>query len=194
MRGVGLVEKGVVVTVFLMLMIPSLAAYDLQKGEDGNTGKAYTHTVFVEVATGQFCGPCHYWNQNIHEAYESGNYDFEYVEMIAWDHSSSILNDEAYAWSQLYGITAVPTSILDGDYRRIVGNYPDQLPDALNACGSRSVADVSASLIVLWLGDATIKVNIDIQNNEPTVYNGYIRVPIVEMVSRYDTAYGDQYH
>ncbi len=164
--------------------------------QTGDGRNDYTHTVFIEVATGQFCGPCHSWNANIYNAYESGDYDFEYVEMIAWGFGgwSDILNMEAYNWINLYGINAVPTSIFDGDYQRIVGNYPNQLPGALDACGTRSVKDLEASMTVTWLGDAEIQVDIEIENNEATQYNGYIRVPITEITSRYSTSGGAKYH
>ena len=148
----------------------------------------------MEVATGQFCGPCHSWNQNIHDAYKSGDYDFEYVEMIGWDHSDNILNQEAYSWSQIYGINAIPTSIFDGDYRRIVGNYPSDLPGALNDCGSRPVPDIVGQLMVIWLGDAALRISVSITNKEGSTYNSYIRVPIMEIVSRYDTSGGSRYN
>ncbi|UCD13177.1 MAG: hypothetical protein JSW60_06355 [Thermoplasmatales archaeon] len=165
-------------------------------GQTGDGRNDYTHTVFVEVATGQFCGPCHSWNTNIYNAYKSGDYDFEYVEMIGWGFGGGgdILNLEAYYWASGYGITSIPTSIFDGDYRRIVGNYPNQLPGALDACGARSVKDLEASMTVAWLGDAEIQVDIEIENNEATQYNGYIRVPITEITSRYSTSGGAKYH
>ncbi len=50
-----------------------------------------THTVLVEVGTTQWCGPCSGWNDNIFSFYESGTYDFEYVEMICQNHGGSIL-------------------------------------------------------------------------------------------------------
>jgi hypothetical protein len=156
----------------------------------------YTHTVFVEVGTGQFCGPCHGWNANIYNTYNSGQYDFEYVEMIIWGHGgwNDFLNTKANSWRNSYGINSIPTSIFDGDFRRIVGNYPTQLPGALDACGARSVKDLEASMTVTWLGDAEIQVDIEIENNDATWYNGYIRVPITEITSRYTTAGGSRYH
>jgi hypothetical protein len=156
----------------------------------------YTHTVFVEVGTGQFCGPCHGWNANIYNTYNSGQYDFEYVEMIIWGHGgwNDILNTKANSWRNICGINSIPTSIFDGDYRRIVGNYPTQLPGALDACGARSAKDLEASMTVTWLGDAEIRVDIEIENNDATWYNGYIRVPITEITSRYTTAGGSRYH
>ena len=154
----------------------------------------YSHTVFVGVGTSQNCPPCHPWNQHIHTEYESGMYDFEYVEMIEFDHDGLVLNYKAHEWAESYGITGYPTSIFDRDYQRIYGNHPEELPGALDACGNREVADIAANMTVSWLGNATIEVNITIQNNEETQYNGHILAFITEIVSRYDTDGGDPYH
>jgi len=167
------------------------------KHEQSEVGKdGYTHTVFVEIATAQFCGPCHYWNQNIHNYYTSGNYDFEYVEMIVCGSGgfNDIINDDALAWYDFYGINGFPTTIFDGDYIRLDGNQPGLLSDTLNDCGARAVVDIAATMTVSWLGDATLEVTITIQNNEETHYDGYMRACITEIVSRYNTAYGVPYH
>ncbi len=154
----------------------------------------YTHTVFVEVATSQSCQPCDPWSQNMHDAYISGDYDFEYVEMIIFDHAGAVLFEKAKVWKNNYSISVYPTSIIDGDYQRITGNRPEELQGKLDASGERAVADIEAIMTVSWLGDATITVNISIQNNEGTEYNGYIRACITEIVSRYDTDEGNPYH
>jgi len=129
--------------------------------------QSYTHTVFFGVATSQNCPPCHPCNQYIHTEYESGLYDFEYVEMIVFAHNGTVLNEKAHDWAESYGITGYPTSIFDRDYQRIVGDHPEELPGALDACGNREVADIAANMTVSWLGNATIEVNITVQNNRP---------------------------
>ncbi|MCK5261578.1 MAG: hypothetical protein KAJ44_05315, partial [Thermoplasmatales archaeon] len=154
----------------------------------------YSHTVFVGVATSQNCPPCHTWNQDMHDAYVSGLYDFEYVEMIGFDHNGSVLNEKADDWASGYDIIEFPTSIFDRDYERIAGNNTGELPGALDACGNRTVEDITANMTVSWLGNATIEVNITVQNNEETQYNGHILAFITEIVSRYDTDGGDPYH
>ena len=154
----------------------------------------YTHTVFVEIGTSQNCKKCDPWSQIIYEAYNSGDYDFEYVEMIEFDHDGKILIDEANNWAQKYGIGAYPTSIFDGNYERIVGNDPVLLPNAQNNCGNRVVADITADMMVSWLGNGTIQVDITIENNEDIKYDGHIRACIVEKISRYDTYNGNPYH
>jgi hypothetical protein len=121
-------------------------------------------------------------------------YDFEYVEMIEFDHNGAVLNEKAHDWASSYGIGSYPTSIFDRDYQRIVGNHPEELPGALDTCGNREVADIAANMTVSWLGNATIEVNITIQNNEETQYDGRILAFITEIISRYDTDGGDPYH
>jgi len=152
------------------------------------------HTIFVEVATLQNCIPCSWWNQNIYDVYNSGEYNFEYVEMIVFDHSGNVLNEKANNWRENYNIYSFPTSIFDGDYLRLVGNHPDQLPEKLYACGNRSTRDITTDINATWLGDAKIKINIAIKNNEGGQYNGYIRACITEIISRYDTYYNEPYH
>ena len=157
------------------------------------SSRDFTHTVFVEVATAQTCKPCHYWNKNIYDIYSSGDYAFYYVEMIVFDDNDEILNDKAADWYSYYDAGGVPKNIMDGDYQRI-GNQSETFIEYLNECGSRDVADISASMLVFWLGNGTIQVDIYIKNNEETQYNGHIRAAITENISRYNTYYGDPYH
>jgi len=162
--------------------------------ERNNNGRDYTHTVFVEVATYQDCFICDAWDTLIYNTYNTGNYNFEYVEMIVIDHDEEILNEKAYEWKENYNIPGYPTSIFDGDYERIVGNFSDQIPDALDACGARTVKDIEGNISLSWLGNARIQIDIEIKNNEATEYNGYFRIPITEISSRYTTAGGSNYH
>jgi hypothetical protein len=154
----------------------------------------YSHTVFVGIGTSQNCEPCHSWNQHIHEVYLSEEYNFEYVEMIEYDHEGFVLNQKAHEWAENYSIGAYPTSIFDGDFQRIIGDIPGKLPIVLNESGIREVANITANITLTWLGNATIQVNITIKNNEETQYNGHIRAFITEIVSRYDTKEGDPYY
>jgi hypothetical protein len=157
------------------------------------SSRDYTHTVLVEIATAQSCKPCHYWSNTIQDIYETGGYDFQYVEMIVFDENDEILNDEAADWYSYYSAGSFPKNIMDGDYQRI-GNKSDIFIEYLNDCGSREVADISASMKVLWLGNATIQVDIIIENNEAFDYNGHVRASITEIISRYNTYFGEPYH
>jgi len=157
--------------------------------------EVYTHIVFLEIGNTQFCGGCDFWNSDVYELYSTGNYEFEYVNMIVygpygWD---DILNQNAYDWNNFYNITKYPTSILDGDYRRL-SYQPYTLLIYIDECGNRAVKDIIANMTLQWLGNATIKVDIAIKNNKDESYNGYIRAAISEITSRYSTVNNSRFH
>ncbi|UCF13407.1 MAG: PKD domain-containing protein [Thermoplasmatales archaeon] len=158
------------------------------------TDQVYSHTVFAGIITAQVCGPCHNWSQNVYNTYVSGDYDFEYASMIVFDELGNVLNRDAENWSNSYGFSSTPTSILDGDYQRIVGDNLPQLPGVINLCGNRTVTNITANITVSWLGNGTINVSIIIQNNELVQYNGTIQAFITEISSRYNTSLGVPYH
>jgi hypothetical protein len=115
--------------------------------------------------------------------------------MITHDYGGQKLNEEADDWRKNYSIYAFPTTVFDNDYERLQGSTQQELfSDKLNTSGERTVADISAEMDISWLGDATIEVELNIQNNEQTQYNGFIRVYITEIISRYYTYYGNHYH
>jgi len=153
----------------------------------------YTHTVFAGVAFTQSCGPCHNWSINIYDAYMSELYDFEYASMIGYDESGNVLNYDAVYWSLNYTVGTFPTTIIDGDFKRISGDHIEELPEKLNSCGNRSVANITANITAILVANATMNITISIENNEESQYNGYIRAFITEINSRYKTSLGDSF-
>jgi len=159
-----------------------------------NPNQNYTHTVFSGVALAQNCDSCLNWSKNVYDTYISGNNDFKYISMLVFDENGHVLNYEALNWSNNYFIMAYPTSIFDGDFQRIAGDHTEQLPDILDACGNRTVANITANIIVTWLENASINVSITIQNNEDIQYNGHIEAFINEYISRYESPEGEPFH
>jgi hypothetical protein len=155
----------------------------------------YTHTVFLEIGNTQFCGGCDFWNKDVYDLFSKDDYDFEYVNMIVYgpDGWNDILNFAAYDWNNLYNITKYPTSIMDGEYRRLK-YQPYTLPFTIDECGIRDVRDLSANISLQWLGNATIKIDILIENNDDIPYNGYIRTAITEITSRYYTVNNSRFN
>lgn len=158
------------------------------------TSNNFSHMVFVGIATAQNCKPCDTWNENIYDFYISGEYDFEYVEMIEFDHNGQILNQKANDWSNSFDVGSYPTSIFDRNFQRIIGNNPEELTESIEICGDRLVNEISATMNLYWLEDGKIQIDIMIENNEEIGYNGHIRAFITEIISRYDTYYGNPYH
>jgi hypothetical protein len=184
---------GLMIAILTIPVIITTIAQENESIINSSSREDFTHTVLVEVATSQNCKPCHYWNQIIYDKYNSGEYDFQYVEMVVFDYNGQLLNDDATSWYSYYDAGSVPKNIMDGDHRRI-GNNSETFTQYLNESGNRDVAEITASMTVLWLGDATIQVDIYIINNEATQYTGHIRASISEIVSRYNTYYGQPYH
>ena len=152
------------------------------------------HTVLVEIASSQGCSGCHDWNNEIIAEYENNSFDFEFVEMIVYDYNWDVLNIDAYQWKELFGITGYPTSIFDGGYKQHVGSNSDMLPSILANCEERNVNDIDAQLHVFWISSTLMNISIQITNNEPETYHGSIRVPITEIISRYNTSYNEPFH
>jgi len=153
----------------------------------------YTHTVFAGVAFTQSCGPCHNWSKNIYDTYMTGLYDFEYASMIGYDENGNVLNYDAVYWSLNYTVGTFPTTIIDGNYERIAGDHIEELPEKLNSCGNRSVTNITANITAILVANATMNITITIENHKETQYNGFIRVFITEIISRYETSLGDPF-
>jgi len=200
-----IIKKGLIIIIIfsiILLNIPSLSSNSInnndlksffnQKNEPQTL--INNHTIIVEVATSQGCSGCNTFNTIIYDQYLSGSYDFEFVEMIVYDHSWDVLNNKSFLWKEIYNIFNYPTSIFDGGFEQLVGSNPEGLIEKLEICQNRQVYDIDAEIIVISIGDSKFNISINIRNNENNSYNGNIRSHITEVVSRYTTNTGNNYH
>jgi hypothetical protein len=170
------------------IAVQYLKTLDYNKTSD--SGRDYTHTVLVEVGTGSWCYWCQFTNAVMYDIYTNGYYDFEYVELVD-------SNPKAVKRINDYNIVGYPTSWFDGGYEVVVGGYDtwSQYTSKMDSCGARAVPDLSSDMRVFWLEDEKIDVDISLQNNEASEYNGHIRAYVVEIVSRWkDYANADYHH
>jgi len=137
----------------------------------------YTHTVLVEVGTATWCPSCPASNLAWHNIYNSGNYNFEYCELVTDKSSvaSSHMNNYNLYW--------VPTSYFDGGQFVYPGTSYSDFYNNLDTSGSRSVPDLVASLNVAWQEPAKIEIDLSIKNNDASAYPGTLRVYIIELES-----------
>ncbi|KYK23709.1 hypothetical protein AYK21_02190 [Thermoplasmatales archaeon SG8-52-2] len=151
--------------------------------------RGYTHTVLAEVGTGSWCYWCQFTNAVLHDIYTNGDYNFEYVELVD-------SNPLAVERINDFNIAGYPTTWFDGGYGVTLGGYDtwDEYTTQMDLCGERPVPDIHAEMRVFWIEDEQIKVDISIQNNETTTYNGHIRAYIVENVSRWIDSGGKDYN
>jgi hypothetical protein len=190
-------KKIIVILVIGTIIISGFAVTALKNEKIiiNSISEEFSHTVFLEIGNTQFCGGCYFWNNDVYDLYSKGDYDFEYVNMIVYgpDGFNDILNLDAYDWNNKFNISKYPTTILDGEYRRLA-YQPYTLPFTIEECGIRETRDIAAEISLEWLGNATIKIDISIENNEDISYNGFIRAAITEITSRYKTVNNSNFH
>ena len=183
--------------IALMLMVPIAgASHVISKNKVEMTiptqasMEDFTHTVLAEYATTTTCGYCPIASSQLYSIYNSGDYDFYYVTLVA------DANYKTYGRVRELGVTSIPDVYFDGGYKNELGAQPDEQPyrTAIVQCGERSVPDIDIDVGVEWKGGGTLKITVNVQNNEPEEYNGHLRVYIVEEESRWNDADGDPYH
>lgn len=150
----------------------------------------YTHTVMVEACTASWCPPCATAAAVMHDVFYSGDYDFYYVALVA--------DKNGYANGRCaeLGVSSIPDYVFDGGYTRHVGSsgIPYAYQYRLDLCGDRDVKDIDLDLNIVWNGDASIDVDLDVINNEASTYNGHVHVFVTEIISRWNTNNGKPYH
>ncbi len=147
-----------------------------------NEKRDFTHTVLGEYGTATWCGFCHYAHTALKNIYASGDYPFYYVSLVR-DKNIPVCDPRLFDELNLYGY---PTVYFDGGDKVVVGGYvgvEDDQRAAIVTCGNREVYDVDIDLNVLWLGGTEMKIDVSVDNNEDSTYDGTIRVYITEIVS-----------
>lgn len=87
-----------------------------------------------------------------------------------------------------YNYYRTPTVWFDGGYEVIRG--ASSVPEAKTAyeaaivnCGNRAAPDIETTLTVSWAGDATMVIDVAVQNNDAASYFGTLRVFVCEIES-----------
>ena len=183
--------------VTLLLILATTAA--------GETAGAYsetdapgdfTHFVLAEEMTTTWCGFCPTAAEQLADIYYNDGYEFYFVALI------SDVNDKAKEreddYPTFYGY---PTVYFDGGDEEVVGAEDDKstYEEAIETCGARDDTKIILEMNVSFEGDSTVDVQVRVQWDEdagilnPT-FNGYLRVYITEIESRYLNADGNPYH
>jgi hypothetical protein len=163
--------------------------YDINEEHYEKNDRDYTHTVLVEVGTGTWCPSCPASNSAWHNIYETGDYDFEYVELV------EDKNSKARSRFDQFNPRYVPTSYWDGGEFAYPGTSTGTFKSYLDSSGSRAVPDLDSSLTVKWLGNAKLEISLSVENNDVDDYEGRIRVYVLELVSpRWNDYSGNPYY
>ncbi|MFH1101250.1 MAG: Ig-like domain-containing protein [Methanobacteriota archaeon] len=145
-------------------------------------GYSFSHTVLGEMETAWWCQYCKFAHQALQNIYAAGWYPFYYTSL------ETAKNKHAMARAVELGYGGLPRTFFDGGYRMDAG--APNLPTVQNAynisireCGNRTVANIDLELSVSWLGPATMEIEATAINNDPTPYQGHIRVYVTEIES-----------
>jgi hypothetical protein len=156
---------------------PIFETSDYQEQSIGSLPRDYTHTVLVEVGTATWCPACPASNSAWHTIYASGNYDFEYTELV-YDKNSKA-SQRFMEFNPMY----VPTSYWDGGQYVYPSTSLPTFYSYLGLSGSRAVPDLVANLDVAWLGSAQIEITYSVKNNDASSYAGRMRIYVIELES-----------
>ena len=192
-------KKYLIIGITILMMVTPLAAASPNAMSAVKTGvkqvrmsqEDFTHTVMVEYGTMTTCPYCVTASSQLYSIYNSGNLDFYYVSLV-WNKGNSNVRDRL---TEL-GVTSVPDVYFDGGYKRMLGAQQNEQPyrNAITQCGERTVPNINVDVNVEWMGGGTLKITVNVLNNEPTDYNGHLRVYVVEKESRWNDNGGHPYH
>jgi hypothetical protein len=184
--------------IAIVILMPIAGSYNIKPEVEtaldnslSQTGEQFTHTVMVEYATLTTCPPCVTASSQLNSIYNSGDLDFYFVSLVSDQTNYNIRGRLADL-----GVQYVPDVFFDGGYRDIIGGQTTETPyrNAITQSGERDVPDIDIDVSAEWKGNGAIKLNVNVQNNEPEDYKGLLRVYIVEKESRWNDNGGNPYH
>lgn len=133
----------------------------------------FTHTVFIEEATAQYCPYCPAMAGALYNISQSNNYSFYFAALVTKDYSGNTINQVALDHlNNNYNLYAYPSAFIDGGYRVLVGGYSNEkiYINQIKAAGIRKVPALNLSVNVAYIGSGDLQIGINItSNNLPPV-------------------------
>jgi len=207
-------QKIVYSLVFMLIFSATVGAmassndFYQQKAEPAGE-RDYTHNILAEFGTATTCVPCKYAHQALKILFANKgewNKPFFYVTLVRNK------NQHALARTLELNLEQEPSVWWDGAFRldagaasleHAISRYNISLP----ACGSRDVEDIDISLDIEWLSAVNpdpedgatgvhyeptllwnltaFNIDVAVENNEASTYNGNLRVYVTESNSSY---------
>ena len=155
-----------------------------------------THRVLVEYTTATTCVPCVTASEQLYQIYSANHLDFNYISFVTDKNQKAADRQAELKDTNAPPPYAVPDVFFEGNYTHVLGSQPSTstYENAINTCYDRAVANLEMSVNVTYTEDALLNINITVVNNDIGIYNGTLRVYIVEPVSRWNNNAGNPYH
>ncbi len=154
------------------------------------TRQAFTHTVLAEDLTTFFCPHCPTASEQLKSIYESGDYPFYFVSLIA------DTNEDAYdRCMNDYNVPSYPVIQFDGGYRMKHGAQEDEsvYRQDIEESGERDVHDITIEVNSTYHEEAVLDIQVKVHNDLANGYSGHLRTYITEIDSRYQDYDGNNY-
>ena len=187
--------------IFLMTLTNFAHAVSIPETNTENKPlEEFTHTVFAEEGTATWCPNCPFAAEALYSIYQSNDYPFYYVALV--HDKNELAKDRLLDYViNLYKLIAFPTVYFDGGDQNMIGrgsSVPEteaMYRDIIETVGARDVRQpIILETMVSWLGNAKIKVTVNVTNDGNFFYFGKLRSYVTEMESRWDDSNGNPYH
>jgi hypothetical protein len=155
---------------------------------EGNRLMAGERMVFVEDITATWCGYCPAASEGLKDlSYQRD--DFRFITLI------DDRVEDAAERTQQYNPEGYPTVMFDGGYDEQIGavSSGDEYNDNIDNCLARETPDISMDVVVYDMGGSELSIAVTTRNHGTEDYTGILKVMIVEKVSRYLDADGNNY-
>jgi hypothetical protein len=148
-------------------------------GDGGNTSQNSSRFVFIELGTKIVCSECPKISVILNELYNSGDYPFYYVS-LPQD------NPDALARINDYNIWGYPTVYIDGGYTTLIGSsiQKSDFEKNITSAAERIIPRIFVRTTAHWDNRTNIiAINVKVENQEASEYQGRLRVYITELIS-----------
>ena len=220
--------KGKIVAILVCMLMLSTVAGSLPstdtsiiqtENETESSDRSYSHDIFGEFFTLTTCVPCKYSHRALKYLYAGEYHPLHYITLV---YDQEVGNKWADQRHDELGVTASPTTVWDGGFKKDQGSNEDVEEDmadfnvSIIAAGNRNVKDIVLNLDVEFLGavnnipedgetlvpieqkmswtNSQMEIDVEVINNETSEYNGHLHVYVNEVNSTFwDDKWGDPY-
>lgn len=153
-----------------------------------SAGDSTIRRVFAEDITATWCGYCPSASEGLKDLSTERD-DFRFITLV-----DDRVPDAATRIEE-FNPTGFPTVMFDGGYDEKVGGVSsgDDYNENIDNCLERDLPEISIELDAYDMGGSEIRVDVTFNNNMNDPYDGILKVMIVEKVSRYLDADGNNY-
>ena len=193
-RGIATATPIVIIAIIVVIVLGAwglglFGAPDEENDGSGNNGPDVStpqKSVLLELFVTTTCTACPSAEETLQRMYDKDKYDFHWVTMVM------DMNLDANSRSGVFGVTAVPTAVLDGGSDKVLGSKPENLYAAMFDDASKTNAHNLTLNGSIQFFENQVNLTVELKNNDVLAgFNGSVVAYVTEPVSRYKNHVGD---